>query len=152
MSRFAPQKQRDLPSGDCVGSMQPALYISYFQAVRARSRRCSVKSASVTLQEATPCSFEIYARLGKVCRGAVPTFASMRHRIERAGPLPLIDTHRHARSPADGADLNITVEDAPTLMAGVRVSVSIAHDCADRHGAQIVNLLRCRKGQSHSRS
>jgi hypothetical protein len=42
-----PQKQRDRPFAIWVGSGVPVSCIRYFHAVKARWRRCSVKSASV---------------------------------------------------------------------------------------------------------
>jgi len=67
ISISAPQKHRERPLGNCVGSRHPASHMAYFQSRNARSRLYSWKSDSVSFGNSRePCRLEGHARLGEV--------------------------------------------------------------------------------------
>jgi hypothetical protein len=75
-------------------------------------------------QESTPCRLEVGARLVEVGGRAVLALTPVRHRIEAAVPLPLIDMDGHAGADADRADMDVEIEDAPALLGGIWIAAA----------------------------
>jgi hypothetical protein len=99
--------------------------MAYFQAVRSRwSRQAWKSSFCPRRQEDAPSGFECGAGGFERRAGAAPAFAGIGARVEAAAPFPLIDTD--ASPPADGADANVAIENAPAVLA-VAVGVAGEH-------------------------